>query len=81
MGWVPRRRGTYGSRIFWDVLSVALPRIVPDVVLSVMHDATSPKVILQQIREEVLAIGLRPTGQIAIPRAIWERYVPASFRR
>ena len=61
------------------MLTLALSGIKEGVWLSLMPDSTSQKLILQKIREEVLARGLGPVGAVAIPRDIWEGYVPASF--
>ena len=41
--------------------------------------ATSPKLLMQRIREEVLNRGLEVVGHIPIPADIWEHYVPESF--
>ena len=41
--------------------------------------STSPKLLMQRIREEVLCRGLGVVGHIPIPADIWNRYVPESF--
>ena len=52
---------------FWDVLILVLLWIQPDVWLPVMHDSTSAQVMLRRFREEVVARGLAPMGEIATP--------------
>ena len=46
---------------------------------SLLHDSTSPKLLMQHIWEEVLRRGLGVVGNIPIPADIWERYVRESF--
>ena len=62
---------------FWDVLTLVLSRIELDVWLSLVHDSTSAQVMLRRFWQELVARGLGPMGEIAIPRAVWEGYVPA----
>ena len=45
--------------------------------MALMHDSPSPKLIVQKIREELLAHSFGPVGAVAIPREIGERYVKA----
>ena len=64
---------------FLRLITLALSSLDPEVWESLMHDSTTPKLPMQRIREEVLRRGLGVVGSVAIPREIWERYVPHSF--
>ena len=64
---------------FLRVLAVALSSFSPDVWESLLHDSTSPKLLMQHIREEVLARGLGVVGRVDIPREVWDSCVPGCF--
>ena len=64
---------------FLRVLAVALSSFSPDVWGSLLHDSTSPKLLMQRIREEVLKRGLGVVGRVDIPREIWDSCVPDCF--
>ena len=64
---------------FLRVLAVALSSFSPEVWESLLHDPTSPKLLMQRIREEVLAQGLGLVGRVDIPREVWDSCVPDSF--
>ena len=64
---------------FLRVLAVALSSFSPEVWESLLHDSTSPKLLMQRIREEVLARGLGPVGRVDIPREVWDSCVPDGF--
>ena len=64
---------------FLRVLAVALSSFSPDVWESLLHDSTSPKLLMQRIREEVLERGLGVVGRVDIPREIWDSCVPDCF--
>ena len=57
---------------FLRVLAVALSSFSPEVWESLLHDSTSPKLLMQRIREEVLARGLGVVGRVDIPREVWD---------
>ena len=64
---------------FLRVLAVALSSFSPEVWESLLHDSTSPKLLMQRIREEVLARGLGLVGRVDIPHEVWDTCVPDSF--
>ena len=64
---------------FLRVLAVALSSFSPEVWEPLLHDSTSPKLLMQRIREEVLAQDLGLVGRVHIPRGVWDRCVPDSF--
>ena len=64
---------------FLPLITAALSSLDSGVWESLLHDSTSPKLLMQRIREEVLRRGLGLVGHIPIPADIWERYVPESF--
>ena len=64
---------------FLTLLTAALSSLDSEVWASLLHDSTSPKLLMQRIREEVLRRGSGVVGHIPIPADIWERYVPDSF--
>ena len=61
------------------LIATALSSLESGVWESLLHDSTSPKLLMQRIRDEVLSKGLGVVGHIPIPADIWEHYVPKSF--
>ena len=66
---------------FLPIIATALSSLDSGVWESLLHDSTSPKLLMQRIREEVLRRGLGVVGNIPIPIDIWERYVPVPSSR
>ena len=64
---------------FLRVLAVAFSLFGPDVWESLLHDSSSPKLLMQCIREEVLERGLGVVRRVDIPRDIWDSCVPGCF--
>ena len=64
---------------FLPLITAALSSLDSRVWESLLHDSTSPKLLMQCISEEVLRRGLGVVGNIPIPADIWDRYVPDSF--
>ena len=64
---------------FLPLIATALSSLDSGVWESLLHDSTSPKLLMQHIRDEVLSRGFGVVGHIPIPADIWERYVPESF--
>ena len=64
---------------FLPLITATLSSVYSGVWESLLHDSTSPKLVMQRIREEVLRRSLGVVGHIPIPADIWERYVPESF--
>ena len=64
---------------FLPLITAALSSLDSGVWESVVHDSTSPRLLMQHIREEILRTGLGLVGHISISAGIWERYVPESF--
>ena len=64
---------------FLPSITAALSSLDSMVWKSLLHDSTSPKLLMQRIREEVLCRGSGVVGHIPIPPDVWERYVPESF--
>ena len=64
---------------FLHIVALALSSLDPEVWESLLHDSMSPKLLMQQIREEVLRRGLGVVGNVRIPYDIWDRNVPSSF--
>ena len=58
---------------------MALSSFSPEIWESLLHDSTSPKLLMQRIREEVLARGLGVVGRVDIPREVWDSCVPDCF--
>ena len=77
----------WGHEAAWDlrqpdflrVLAVALSSFSPEVWESLLHNSTSPKLLMQRIREEVLVRGLGVLGRVDIPREVWDSCVPDCF--
>ena len=64
---------------FLPLIATAVSSLHSGVWESLLHDSTSPKLLMQRIREEVLSRGLGSVGHIPIPADVSERYVPKSF--
>ena len=64
---------------FLPLIATALSSLVSGVWESLLHDSTSPKLLMQRIPDEVLSSGLGVVGHTPIPADIWERYVLDSF--
>ena len=64
---------------FLPLIATALSSLDSGVWESLLHDSTSPKSLMQRIRDKVLSRGLGVVGHIPIPADIWERYVPESL--
>ena len=55
------------------LIATALSSLDSGVWESLLHDSTSPKLLMQRIRDEVLSRGLGVIGHIPIPADVWER--------
>ena len=64
---------------FLPFVTAALSSLDSGLWESLLHDSTSPKLLMQRIQEEVLRRGLGVVGHIPIPADIWYRYVTESF--
>ena len=64
---------------FQPLIATALSSSDSGVWESLLNDSTSPKLLMQRIRDGVLSRGLGAVGFLRIPADIWERYVPESF--
>ena len=64
---------------FLPFVTAALSSLDSRVWESQLHDSTSPKLLMQRIRDEVSRRGLGVVGHIPIPADMWSRYVPESF--
>ena len=64
---------------FVPLIATALSSLDSGIWESLLHDSTSPKLLMQRIRDEVFSRGLGVVGHIPIPADIWERYGIDSF--
>ena len=55
---------------FLPLIATALSSLDSGVWESLLHDSTSPKLLMQRVREEVLSRGLGVVGNIPIPADI-----------
>ena len=64
---------------FLPLITAALCSMDSGVWESLLHDSTSPKLLMHRIREEILRRSWVVVGHIPILADIWELYVPESF--
>ena len=62
-----------------DTASTTMDLLEPRLWLSIIHDSTSPRVVLPHLREELLCRGLGDVGCIPILEHIWDSVVPEDF--
>ena len=69
----------FGIPIFLSELCRALHLLEPEVQVSILHDSTSPGVVLLCLREELLHCGLEDVGRIPIHEHMWDSIFPKDF--
>ena len=66
---------------FLSELRRALDLLESEVWLSILHDSTSPRVVLLRLSKELLRCEMGDVGCIPIPEHIWDSIVLEDFQR
>ena len=79
LDWGPEAARDLRQPDFLPLIATALSSLDSGAWESLLHDSTSPKLLMQHIRDEVLSRVLGVFGHNPIPADIWERCVTESF--